>query len=160
MEPSQSQVPCEPLLAAMPQLKEKPCLGVRSSDPALHPGQFVCNSRTAIGLQFGWSGIVSGPVVAPSNGQTTPQNKQQLKQACDAIYNNYVGNVARQKIKNSLTNVVFFVAGLTGGPWAASAAGGASLANEYLNNWNMDPINLQAALQLQNAGCFNQGIGY
>ena len=40
--------------------------------------QFVCNSRTAIGLQFGWSGIVSGTVVAPNNG--TPQQPQQPKQ--------------------------------------------------------------------------------
>lgn len=42
--------------------------GVRSWNPAQHPWHFVCNSRTAIGLQFGWSGIVSGTVVAPNNG--------------------------------------------------------------------------------------------
>jgi hypothetical protein len=60
----------------MPQLSEKPRLGVRSWNPAPHPGQFVCNSRTAIGLQFGWSGIVSGTVVAPNNGPTFKQKNQ------------------------------------------------------------------------------------
>jgi hypothetical protein len=67
MEPSQSQVLCEPLLAALPQLKEKPCLGVRTWNPALRPGQFVGNSRTAMGLRFRCSGTVSDPVEAPSN---------------------------------------------------------------------------------------------
>ena len=41
----------EPLLAAMPQLKEKPHMGVPSSNPALHQGHEVCNSTTALGLQ-------------------------------------------------------------------------------------------------------------
>jgi hypothetical protein len=48
----------------MPQLRENSRHGVPSWNPALYPGHFVCNSRTAIGLQFEWSGIVSGPVVA------------------------------------------------------------------------------------------------
>jgi len=69
MQPAFSTPFPEPLPAAMPQLSEKPRLGVRSWNPAPHPGQFVCNSRTAIGLQFGWSGIVSGTVVAPNNGE-------------------------------------------------------------------------------------------
>jgi RHS repeat-associated protein len=51
MELSQSQAFSEPLLAAMPQLKEKPCLGVPSKNPALYPGQEICNSTIAIGLQ-------------------------------------------------------------------------------------------------------------
>jgi len=68
MQPAFSTPFPEPLPAAMPQLSEKPRHGVRSWNPAPHPGQFVCNSRTAIGLQFGWSGIVSGTVVAPNSG--------------------------------------------------------------------------------------------
>ena len=51
MEPAQSQAFSEPLLAAMPQLREKPHLGVPSSNPALHLGHEVCNSTTALGLQ-------------------------------------------------------------------------------------------------------------
>jgi len=35
----------------MPQLREKPHLGVPSSNPALHLGHEVCNSTTALGLQ-------------------------------------------------------------------------------------------------------------
>jgi hypothetical protein len=69
MQPAFSMPFPEPLPAAMPQLKEKPRHGVRSWNPAPHPGQFFCNSRTAIGLQFGWSGIVSGTVDAPNNGE-------------------------------------------------------------------------------------------
>ena len=41
----------EPLLAAMPQLREKPRLGFSSKNPALHQGHEVCNSTTALGLQ-------------------------------------------------------------------------------------------------------------
>src|SRR5579863_5571498 len=51
MEPSQSQVLSEPLLAAMPQLKEKLHQGVPSSDPAPHLGHEVLNSTVAIGLR-------------------------------------------------------------------------------------------------------------
>ena len=83
MEPSQSQVLPEPLLAAMPQLKEKPCQGVRTWNPALHPGQFIGNSRTAIGLRFGCLETASDPVVAPSNGTPTIS-----RQACLAQFNN------------------------------------------------------------------------
>jgi hypothetical protein len=76
MEPSQSQVLCEPLLAAMLQLKEKPCQGVRTWNPALHPGQFIGNSRTAIGLRFACSETASDPVVAPNNGPTWSQKNK------------------------------------------------------------------------------------
>jgi YD repeat-containing protein len=41
---------------------------VPSTNPAWYPGFNVCNSTTAIGLQFRCSEIVSGPVVAASNG--------------------------------------------------------------------------------------------
>jgi RHS repeat-associated protein len=41
----------EPLLAAMPQLREKPRLGFSSKNPALHQVHEVCNSTTALGLQ-------------------------------------------------------------------------------------------------------------
>jgi hypothetical protein len=57
MEPAQLQAFSEPLLAAMPQLKEKPCLGVPSKNPALHPGHSVCQSTTALGVS--WS-VASG----------------------------------------------------------------------------------------------------
>jgi RHS repeat-associated protein len=41
----------EPLLAAMPQLREKPRLGFSSKNLALHQVHEVCNSTTALGLQ-------------------------------------------------------------------------------------------------------------
>jgi len=97
---------------------------------------------------------------APNNG---PQTKQQLKQTCDAIYTNYTQQFAMQKLKNSFQNVAAFGIGMLfggGNPWTGSGTGIASLVQEQQNNWNMDTINLQAALRLQNAGCFNQGIGY
>jgi len=51
MEPAQSQAFSESLLAAMPQLREKPHLGVPSSNPALYLGHEVSNSTTALGLR-------------------------------------------------------------------------------------------------------------
>jgi len=51
MQSALSQAFSEPLLAAMPQLSEKPHLGVPSSNPALYLGHEVCNSTTALGLQ-------------------------------------------------------------------------------------------------------------
>ena len=47
----------EPLLAAMPQLREKPCLGFERKNPALHPVHTVCNRTTALGVS--WS-VASG----------------------------------------------------------------------------------------------------
>jgi RHS repeat-associated protein len=41
----------EPLLAAMPQLREKPRLGFSSKNLALHQGHEVCNSTTALGFR-------------------------------------------------------------------------------------------------------------
>ena len=41
----------EPLLAAMPQLREKPHLGLSSKNPALHQVHEVCNSTTALGFR-------------------------------------------------------------------------------------------------------------
>jgi RHS repeat-associated protein len=41
------------LLAAMPQLREKPHQGVPSKNPAWNPGPNVCNSTVAIGLRAG-----------------------------------------------------------------------------------------------------------
>ena len=69
----------EPLLAAMPQLSEKLRLGVQSRNPAWYPGFNVCNSTTAIGLQFRCSETVSGPVVAPNNA--TPWYKNPCVQS-------------------------------------------------------------------------------
>jgi RHS repeat-associated protein len=51
MQSALSQAFSEPLLAAMPQLSEKPHLGVPSSNPALYQGHEVCNSTTALGLR-------------------------------------------------------------------------------------------------------------
>jgi RHS repeat-associated protein len=51
MELSQSQAFSVPLLAAMPQLKEKPRLGVPSKNPAPNPGHSFCNSTLAVGLR-------------------------------------------------------------------------------------------------------------
>jgi hypothetical protein len=57
------------LLASMTLLSEKPRQGVPSRESALHPGIDERNCTAVLGLQFGWSGIVSGTVDAPSNGQ-------------------------------------------------------------------------------------------
>jgi hypothetical protein len=75
MQPAFSTPFPEPLPAAMPQLSEKPRHGVRSWNPAPHPGFNVCNSTAVLGLQFNSSGIVSGPVVAPNNNQQPQQKK-------------------------------------------------------------------------------------
>jgi hypothetical protein len=61
------------------QLSKNSRQGVRSCNPALHPGQFVCNSRTAIGLRWACSGTASDPVEAPSKGQTWSQFGQAAK---------------------------------------------------------------------------------
>jgi hypothetical protein len=55
------------LLAAMTLLSEKPRQGVPSRKSALHPGIDERNCTAVLGLRFGWSGIVSGTVVAPKN---------------------------------------------------------------------------------------------
>jgi hypothetical protein len=64
---SNSHVP-DGLLAAMTLLSEKPHQGVPSWESALHPGIDERNCTAVLGLRFGWSGIVSGTVVAPNNG--------------------------------------------------------------------------------------------
>jgi len=51
MESAQDHAFSEPLLAAMPQLKEKPHMGLPSRNPALYQGHEVCNSTTALGLR-------------------------------------------------------------------------------------------------------------
>jgi RHS repeat-associated protein len=51
MQSALSQAFSEPLLAAMPQLSEKPHQGVPSSNPALYLGHEVCKSTTALGLR-------------------------------------------------------------------------------------------------------------
>jgi len=57
----------EPLLAAMPQLSEKPRLGFTTRNQAWNPGFNVCNSTAALGLQFACSKTVSDPVESPNN---------------------------------------------------------------------------------------------
>jgi hypothetical protein len=103
----------EPLLAAMPQLREKPHLGFRSKNPAWHPGFNVCNSTAVLGLQFRCSETVSGPVVAPNNGEC--DNACQLAHAFNktGVY--------------SLTSVCFPVAFY--GASAAGATGALAVAN-------------------------------
>jgi len=51
MQSALSQAFSEPLLAAMPQLSEKPHQGVPSSNPALYLGHEVSKSTTALGLR-------------------------------------------------------------------------------------------------------------
>jgi len=63
---SNTSIP-EGLLASMTLLSEKPHQGVPSWESALHPGIDERNCTAVLGLRFGWSGIVSGTVVAPSN---------------------------------------------------------------------------------------------
>ena len=53
MQPAQILAFPESLLAAMPQLSEKPHLGVPSRNPAWKPGPNVPNSTAAIGLRAG-----------------------------------------------------------------------------------------------------------
>jgi hypothetical protein len=62
---SNARIP-DGLLATMTLLSEKPRLGVPSRESALHQGIDECNCTAVLGLRFGWSGIVSGTVVAPS----------------------------------------------------------------------------------------------
>jgi hypothetical protein len=120
MQPAFSTPFPEPLPAAMPQLSEKPRHGVRSWNPAPHPGHFLCNSRTAIGLQFGRSGNVSGTVVAPNNGQSYSFVKQWWKDV-----KNCVGNVALPTIANDLNPLSI---GIGTGADIASQMSQASLA--------------------------------
>jgi hypothetical protein len=56
------------LLASMTLLSEKPRQGVPSRESALHPGIDERNCTALLGLQFRWSGIVSGTVEAPNKG--------------------------------------------------------------------------------------------
>jgi len=51
MESAPNHAFSESLLAAMPQLREKPRLGFSSKNPALHQVHEVCNSTTALGLR-------------------------------------------------------------------------------------------------------------
>jgi RHS repeat-associated protein len=51
MQSALNQAFSEPLLAAMPQLSEKPHQGVPSSNPALYLGHEVSKSTTALGLR-------------------------------------------------------------------------------------------------------------
>jgi RHS repeat-associated protein len=114
------------------------------------------------------SSVVVGPHGGGGVRSNQQQNKQQLKQTCDAIYKNYESNFALQKLKNSWMVAYHwaggFALGAFGGPVLATVGGlvggGTQLLDEQANNWNMDPINMEAARQLQAAGCFGQGIGY
>jgi hypothetical protein len=102
MQPAFSTPFPEPLPAAMPQLSEKPRHGVRSWNPAPHPGHFLCNSRTAIGLQFGRSGNVSGTVVAPNNAPPigTPKTSAQ----CSIYQDGSATGAALSKICQAFPN--------------------------------------------------------
>jgi hypothetical protein len=62
---SNARIP-DGLLASMTLLSEKPRLGVPSRESALYPGIDERNCKAILGLRFGWSGIVSGTVDAPS----------------------------------------------------------------------------------------------
>jgi hypothetical protein len=70
-----SRVP-DGLLAAMTLLSEKPHQGLPSWESALHPGIDEHNCTAVLGLPFGWSGIVSGTVVALKNALLQSSCKQ------------------------------------------------------------------------------------
>ena len=70
MEPVLIPAFLEPLLAAMPQLSEKPRLGFTTRNQAWNPGFNVCNSTVAMGLQFACSKTVYAPVDPANNGDT------------------------------------------------------------------------------------------
>lgn len=67
MQPAPSTSSTPPPVCLTGLLSENSRQGVRSWNPALHPGPNVCNSTVLLGLQFRCSETVSGPVVAPSN---------------------------------------------------------------------------------------------
>ncbi len=60
------------LPASMTLLSEKPRLGVRGRESALHPGIDERNCTALLGLRFRCSEIVSGTVVAPNNVTPNP----------------------------------------------------------------------------------------
>ena len=129
MQPAFSTPFPEPLPAAMPQLSEKPRHGVRSWNPAPHPGHFVCNSRTAIGLQFGWSGIVSDTVVAPSNSiastaRCAAANASSFASLLGISNSNWLGQSLLGNDISTISNIAF-------GSEAdqINAIGGAALSN-------------------------------
>jgi len=107
----------ESLLAAMPQLSEKPRMGVRSKNPAWHPGLNVCNSTVVLGLQFRCSETVSGPVVAPNNGT-------QPKQPTSPV----VKLICQQQAKDFQTQ---YVAKARLSVWASLFGGGAGAKTGY-----------------------------
>jgi uncharacterized protein RhaS with RHS repeats len=53
MNPAPGSVFYGPQLAAMPQLREKPCQGFETKKTAWKPGPNVCNSTAAIGMRAG-----------------------------------------------------------------------------------------------------------
>jgi hypothetical protein len=53
MNPAPGSVFYGPQLAAMPQLREKPCQGFEAKKTAWKPGPNVCNSTAAIGMRAG-----------------------------------------------------------------------------------------------------------
>jgi hypothetical protein len=53
MNPAPGSAFCEPQLAAMPQLREKPRQGFETKKTAWKPGPNVCNSTAAIGMRAG-----------------------------------------------------------------------------------------------------------
>ena len=69
------------LPASMTLLSEKPRLGVRGRESALHPGIDERNCTALLGLRFRCSEIVSGTVVAPNNAK-------QIAKQCVAEFNN------------------------------------------------------------------------
>jgi len=124
------------LLASMTLLSEKPRLGVPSRESALHPGIDERNSTAVLGLRFGWSGIVSGTVVAPSKGQTWKEFGQAAKSCAASSFglSTAAAGGAVAAGTNALSTAGKF-AGMTPGTSAASSFFRAVLPQAIESTW-------------------------
>ncbi|HEY6846761.1 MAG TPA: hypothetical protein VI320_11150 [Terracidiphilus sp.] len=99
-----SRVP-DGLLAAMTLLSEKPHQGLPSWESALHPGIDEHNCTAVLGLPFGWSGIVSGTVVATINVPSLINNaKGLLSQRCKSKFGQKIPGYTTSRFFNTLSN--------------------------------------------------------
>ncbi len=120
-------------------------------------GMFGAGSIHAMGAGQSSGSSSNNPSNSCSNN-TAQQQLQQKQQQCAGIYNNYLQAAHNQ----AWSNVRLAAAGALGGCVAAGLKGcltgaiiGAASVDFTLSetNWGMDTINIQYAMQLQNAGC-------